>query len=53
MIDNQIACKEQRIKEILAKRECDVMPDWLLIYDIDYENMMLHLVRTDSYIYLY
>lgn len=34
-------------------RECHVMPDWLLIYDIDHENMMLYLVRTGSHSDLY
>jgi len=34
-------------------RECHIEPDWLLIYDMDSENLMLYLVRTGSHSDLY
>ena len=30
-------------------RECHIQPDWLLIYRIDGEDLMLFLSRTESY----
>lgn len=30
-------------------RECHIQPDWLLIYRIDGEDLMLFLSRTGSY----
>ena len=34
-------------------RECHIEPDWLLIYEIDRDNLMLYLVRTGSHSDLY
>jgi len=34
-------------------RECHIEPDWLLVYDMDSENLMLYLVRTGSHSDLY
>ena len=34
-------------------RECHIEPDWLLIYEIDSDNLMLYLVRTGSHSDLY
>ncbi|MCL1874415.1 MAG: type II toxin-antitoxin system YafQ family toxin [Clostridiales bacterium] len=30
-------------------RECHILPDWLLIYDIDGENLILTATRTGSH----
>ena len=30
-------------------RECHIQPDWLLIYEIDDENLILGLLRTGSH----
>lgn len=30
-------------------RECHIQPDWLLIYRIDEEQKVLHLIRTGSH----
>ena len=30
-------------------RECHVQPDWLLIYEIDGENLFLYLTRTGTH----
>lgn len=30
-------------------RECHIQPDWLLIYRIDEEQQVLHLIRTGSH----
>ena len=30
-------------------RECHIEPDWLLIYSIDEDNSLLHLVRTGTH----
>jgi len=30
-------------------RECHIQPDWLLIYRIDTEENVLHLIRTGSH----
>lgn len=30
-------------------RECHIQPDWLLIYQIDNDNLILNLVRTGSH----
>jgi len=34
-------------------RECHIEPDWLLIYEIDRDNLTLYLVRTGSHSDLY
>ncbi len=34
-------------------RECHIEPDWLLIYEIDSDNLILYLVRTGSHSDLY
>lgn len=30
-------------------RECHISPDWLLIYEIDGEELFLYLIRTGSH----
>lgn len=30
-------------------RECHVMPDWLLVYEIDNDELILYLTRTGSH----
>lgn len=30
-------------------RECHITPDWLLIYEIDQEMLILYLTRTGSH----
>ena len=30
-------------------RECNITPDWLLVYEIDQEEMFLYLVRTGTH----
>lgn len=30
-------------------RECHITPDWLLIYEIDGQNLILYLTRTGSH----
>ena len=30
------------------KRECHLLPDWLLIYEIDKDNLVLHRTGTHS-----
>ena len=30
-------------------RECDIQPDWLLVYSIVRENLVLRLIRTGSH----
>lgn len=32
-----------------GKRECHILPDWLLIYEIRDEELLLYLVRTGSH----
>ena len=32
-----------------GKRECHVLPDWLLIYEIRDKELLLYLVRTGSH----
>ncbi len=34
-------------------RACHIEPDWLLIYEIDRDNLTLYLVRTGSHSDLY
>lgn len=34
-------------------RECHITPDWLLIYEISQENLILYLTRTGSHSNLY
>ncbi len=36
-------------KDYQNMRECHINPDWLLIYQIKKENLILKLVRTDSH----
>lgn len=31
------------------KKECHITPDWLLIYEIDGENLFLYLTRTGTH----
>lgn len=35
--------------EYEGKRECHIMPDWLLIYEISDEQLFLYLTRTGSH----
>ena len=30
-------------------RECHIQPDWLLVYRIERENLILKLIRTGSH----
>ena len=30
-------------------RECHITPDWLLVYEIDGEELILHLTRTGTH----
>jgi mRNA interferase YafQ len=30
-------------------RECHIRPDWLLVYEIDSNNLYLYLIRTGSH----
>lgn len=30
-------------------RECHVLPDWLLVYKVDGQDLILYLMRTGSY----
>ena len=30
-------------------RECHITPDWLLIYEIDHEELILYLTRTGTH----
>lgn len=30
-------------------RECHITPDWLLVYEIDGEELILYLTRTDTH----
>lgn len=32
-----------------GKRECHILPDWLLIYEIKDDKLLLYLVRTGSH----
>ena len=32
-----------------GKRECHITPDWLLIYEIDGDNLFLYLTRTGTH----
>lgn len=33
----------------VGKRECHITPDWLLIYEIDGEQLILYLTRTGTH----
>ena len=33
----------------IGKRECHITPEWLLIYEIDGENLFLYLTRTGTH----
>ena len=35
--------------EYSGKRECHILPDWLLIYEIRNEELLLYLIRTGSH----
>ncbi len=41
----------QNIKTIayLGHRECHIMPDWLLIYKINHNTLILTLTRTGTH----
>lgn len=32
-----------------GKRECHILPDWLLIYEIKNDELLLYLIRTGSH----
>ncbi len=33
----------------VGKRECHITPDWLLVYEIDGEELYLYLIRTGTH----
>jgi mRNA interferase YafQ len=35
--------------EFVGCRECHITPDWLLIYEIDGDNLILYLTRTGTH----
>ncbi|MCL2317438.1 MAG: type II toxin-antitoxin system YafQ family toxin [Methanomassiliicoccaceae archaeon] len=35
--------------QFLGCRECHLTPDWLLIYEIEKNELILHLIRTGSH----
>lgn len=35
--------------EYEGKRECHILPDWLLVYEISDEQLFLYLTRTGSH----
>lgn len=37
------------INNFAGSHECHVAPDWLLIYEIDNENLILYLTRTGTH----
>lgn len=37
------------IGDYQGTRECHIAPDWLLIYEIDHDNLILYLIRTGSH----
>lgn len=42
--------RDHELKGVYAGfRECHIQPDWLLIYDIDGENLILTAIRTGSH----
>ena len=42
--------RDHELKGLYAGlRECHIQPDWLLIYDIDGENLILTAIRTGSH----
>ena len=42
--------RDHELKGIYAGlRECHIQPDWLLIYDIDGDNLILTAIRTGSH----
>ncbi len=32
-----------------GKRECHITPDWLLIYEVNEDNLYLYLIRTGTH----
>ena len=39
--------------EFKGCRECHIRPDWLLVYEIDDDNLYLYLTRTGSHAELF
>ena len=37
------------VGEFRGCRECHITPDWLLIYEVDGENLYLYLTRTGTH----
>lgn len=37
------------IGNYVGKRECHITPDWLLIYEIDGDELILYLTRTGTH----
>lgn len=35
--------------KFIGSRECHITPDWLLIYEVDGENLILYLMRTGTH----
>ncbi|EHD78403.1 DNA damage inducible protein [Streptococcus pneumoniae 459-5] len=36
-------------KHFQGVRECHIQPDWLLVYKVDKEELILNLLRTGSH----
>ena len=43
--DNQLTAS----KNFKGVRECHIQPDWLLVYKVDKEELILNLLRTGSH----
>ena len=37
------------IGNFVGCRECHIMPDWLLVYEVNDEDLILYLLRTGSH----
>jgi len=37
------------VGDFAGSRECHIAPNWLLVYEIDHDNLILYLVRTGSH----
>lgn len=54
MLQNEVKLPEQYrdhalIGQYKGKRECHISPDWLLIYEVNKEELILFLLRTGSH----
>ena len=41
--------QEKASKHFQGVRECHIQPDWLLVYKVDKEELILNLLRTGSH----